>query len=66
MEKKNTLPLQSGIYLCRIYAQNPELTYWEPLEFNAEHLVWKLPGHSGKTRYHVISWRKTNMFGGEE
>ena len=66
MEKKNALPLQSGIYLCRIYDQNPELTYWEPLEFNAEQLIWKLPGHSGKTRYHDISWRKTNMFGGED
>ena len=55
MEKRNTLPLQSEKYLCRIYDQNPELTYWKPLEFNAEHLIWKLPGHSGKTGYHVIS-----------
>ena len=66
MWKRNTLPLQSGIYLCRIYDRNPELTYWEPLEFDAERLIWKLPGHSGKTRYHVISWRRTNMFGGEK
>ena len=63
MEKRSTLPLRSGIYLCRIYDKSPELTYWEYLEFDAEHLTWKLPGHPEQTRYHVVGWKRTNTFG---